>query len=369
MLLRFRGQAATQEYSNLRLPAGFGIPIPSLGAILHAVHAYKHLGATLQSNLSNMKFVMDRSSAGMSKYIPLAGKVFGADYLDATCKHSFARSLVDSAMLYMCQAKVLRTRELRKINASYMRVVRKIHGCSRFDSTAESDLEVREKHCIPSIDCLLLRKRLAYFSRIARSDCTLLKVLLSLRFDDSEMIYRAVGYKSNCESRHVYRTGFISAWVKLVVDDLVLAYKQFPCLLYERSLPTPSADTLHVWWKQAAESEKQECWSALCQQVFFTHSVCDRGQAPAEVVGTHVCEVCTQRFESSKALAAHCRAKHKVRSDAVRWAGADLTCGCCKVCFPLEPGWLLIFQMPGDRSVLCGFVRMRLHFRRQSNSG
>ena len=133
--------------------------------------------------MSNMKFCMERSSAAMSKYTPIAGKVFGADFIDPTCKHALASCLVDSSLLYMCQVKSMRCRELRRINTTFMRVVRNIHGCSRYNAEAEADITVRRAHCIPSVDCLLVRKRLAYFARLARSECTLLKFLLALRFE------------------------------------------------------------------------------------------------------------------------------------------------------------------------------------------
>ena len=54
-----------------------------------------------------------------------------------------------------------------QMNAVYMRVLRRIAGCSRFDASCEvNDLQVRELLRQPSIDCDLAKSWLRCFSRI-----------------------------------------------------------------------------------------------------------------------------------------------------------------------------------------------------------
>eukprot|EP00959_Pyramimonas_sp_CCMP1952_P097697 2041731-Pyramimonas_sp.AAC.1 len=65
-----------------------------------------------------------------------------------------------------------------------MRVLRRIFGLCRYGST-ESDLSVRTVHKQPSIDCILMRKRLIYFARAVRSGPPELFALLGARKGDS----------------------------------------------------------------------------------------------------------------------------------------------------------------------------------------
>ena len=50
-----------------------------------------------------------------------------------------------------------------------MRMLRRIAGEMRFDNTVVSDLEVRTRLQQPSIDCILIRKRLRYVARIVKA--------------------------------------------------------------------------------------------------------------------------------------------------------------------------------------------------------
>ena len=58
-------------------------------------------------------------------------------------------------------------------------VWRRIAGLPQYDESAKSDLFVRGKIGVPSIDSLIRRRRLLYIARVARSDLKELKALLS----------------------------------------------------------------------------------------------------------------------------------------------------------------------------------------------
>ena len=86
-------------------------------------------------------------------------------------------------MLHLAHARCLKVRELNKLNAVYIRF---IVDRSRFDVTADSDLDVRVQNHNESLDCVLSRRRLAYFARLARSSCCqMLLGVLSLRLGNS----------------------------------------------------------------------------------------------------------------------------------------------------------------------------------------
>ena len=58
---------------------------------------------------------------------------------------------------------------VKRINTVYMKVVRRIAGAVRFKLTDNiTNLDARRAINAPSIECLLLRARLLYFSSLAR---------------------------------------------------------------------------------------------------------------------------------------------------------------------------------------------------------
>ena len=85
-------------------------------------------------------------------------------------------------LLYNVQCWHTCTKSMRIINNVYMRALRRIGGFMRYGaSDTLSDIEVRTHLCKPSIDCLLMRKRLLYIPRILISKCSTLNALLSQR--------------------------------------------------------------------------------------------------------------------------------------------------------------------------------------------
>eukprot|EP00973_Karenia_brevis_P004232 581606-Karenia_brevis.AAC.1 len=94
------------------------------------------------------------------------------------------------------------------INSLYMRVWRRIAGQARFNGNAMSDLKVRQLLNVPSIDCVVRRKRLAYLSRLARTSFHSLPALLQQRD----------------------RMGKPLPWVQLVLADLQVLWRSVPQL-------------------------------------------------------------------------------------------------------------------------------------------
>ena len=151
IMLKFRVSGSVDEYEKLRSEHGFGVPIQGTDLRAHVDQSYKHLGGVLQSNLSNMLFVDKRALRAMTSNVPLG---------DTMCKRPFARALVESSLLHLAHVRCLKVRELKKLASVYMRVHRRNFGCSRYDDTADSDLDVRARFHIESLDCVLSRRRL-----------------------------------------------------------------------------------------------------------------------------------------------------------------------------------------------------------------
>ena len=196
ILVSYRGKLATIEYAKLRLPSGqFGFDLGD-GIVLHAVAKYKHLGGILQSNLRNKLYASRRAVAAMGAYTPIAGRAFGAVFLDSYCKFSLLRPLVKSTLLCLAHTKVLNVGEMKKLNVPYMRVIRKIMSMERFDENSPSDLQVRMAARSESLTCCLMKARLSYFARLARKPCHILLAMLSITFENCGELLDQVGFKS-----------------------------------------------------------------------------------------------------------------------------------------------------------------------------
>ena len=89
-----------------------------------------------------------------------------------------------------------------------MRVLRKVVGCERFDAGSEyTDLDVRRILNMPSIECILRRRRLLYLCRLLRHGPNSLHALSSA---------------STCE-----RETNSLPWTDTIVRDLVRVFNHF----------------------------------------------------------------------------------------------------------------------------------------------
>ena len=246
-MLKFRGSGSMDKYEKLRSENGFGVPIQGTDLRVNVVHSYKHLGGVLQSNFSNMMFVDKRASCAMASFVPLAGRVFSSPFIDVMCKRAFARALIESSLLHLAHVRCLKVRELKKLNAVYMRVHRRIVNRSRYDDTADSDLDVRVRYHIESLDCALSRRRLGYLARLAKSSCCqVLLGVLSLRFEKLTFLCDSIGITStSLNSLHRSRTGIISPWVRIVISDLCMLFNPETRSL---GLHRPTELNFGEWW-------------------------------------------------------------------------------------------------------------------------
>ena len=339
--MAFRGKGASAEAANFKCYDGkFGIWLSS-GDRIHAVQAYKHLGGYLHRSGSNHMFVTHRAGAATGSYVPISGRVFGSTLIDSFTKMLLFRSLVCSSLCYLAHVKQIKTRELAKLNRVYMRVVRKSHDCSQHDATAESDLAVRSKFRVESIDCFITKQRLKYFSRIIGSQNHALIVLFSLRFEHAEELLKQIGFHGRSHAHIRHRTGLILPWMQVLLAD-------FKCLLEHVSidLPAPSSDSLHVW------VERVEAWEPHISKIFFVQSRCDKGEVVLRMpCSEHACPECGMQFACSKALLQHRRVIHGFRTSARMFAGADSVCQCCQTMFSNRPR--LIAHLTDSRRTRC----------------
>ena len=143
---------------------------------------YKHLGTFVTTTGGQVHDAQHRATSAVTAYCPLASKVFGSKYVGEWLKIHFMTSLVMSRLLRNTHLWIPEPKSMRKLNAVYMRVLRRIADCCRFDgTTGANDLQVREKLGQPSIDCLLAKARLRYFGRIIQNRHKTLWAILGVR--------------------------------------------------------------------------------------------------------------------------------------------------------------------------------------------
>ena len=102
--------------------------------------------------------------------------------------------------------RTLKVRELGILNGVYMRVVRRICDRPNFDGSAGSDLDARTVADMPSLDCLILRRRLIYLQRLIKSDCRPLLASLSQAYLLKDGTTRAMPWvmQVRCDLRMCY---------------------------------------------------------------------------------------------------------------------------------------------------------------------
>ena len=227
----------------------------------------------------------------MAAYAPLSKRIFGASDIHASLRLLFANMLVYSRLAFNARTWVATARVLRIVNAPCMRVLRRVNGNMRFSSGAVSDREVRERIKQPSIDCVLLRRRLLYIGRLVSRKPQALLALLRARPGGKPLPWAAQSYDD---------LGFFY--------ELVLRTTAFP-------LQHPSV-AIELWPDWIASN--LSLWSEWVARVFFIESILDTVGSPGLVQASFTCALCpaagAPAFTSHKALAQHMRIAHHGRS-------------------------------------------------------
>jgi hypothetical protein len=309
-MIKYRGRRATQRLDAHRSPDGKCIRINDTDRVFLVDH-YKHLGGIITSDGIIMPEVNLRASSAMSTYGPLATRVFGSSAVSVTLKKHFLQSLVMSKLLYNVQTLTMTIAGLRKLNDPYMRALRRIFGEPRHDEhCTNSDRQVRRALGMPSIDCVVLQKRLVYYSRIAMHRPTMLWALLQARVESRPLPY-----------------------IEQVHTDLSRFYDLSRDL---RARLPPLQDDPASWMDFLVQNS--EGWKAMAYECAFIDSCLDSvdsGEREDSCTNVHrfVCSICLAQprpaFSTEKALSCHMRSKHGMRSPVKQYIDGT---GICPVC-------------------------------------
>ena len=244
----------------------------------------------------------------MQAYSPLAVKVFGSPEMPAGMKLWFMQSLVLSRLLFNAHVVVPSAAYLTCLNAVYMRVLRRITGDMRFSEDTVSDIEVRNKLGMPSIDCVLQQNRLKYLRRILINQPRVLIAVL-----------------------HHRPNGKILPWVQLILNDLSDLRKMVNCC---QELPPPREHP-NEWLTYICACG--DTWREIVGRLHYVESVCDRKVAGAS---PHLlafrCNLCPasesegrRAYPTRKALLSHMRVVHNERIPMRRYVSEDGLCIAC----------------------------------------
>ena len=125
-----------------------------------------------------------------------------------------------------------------------MRTWRRIADDPRYQKTHFTDIEIKRKLNIPSLDCFVRKRRLIYWSRLSRANFDALHAMLQAK------------------TKH----GKPLPWVAMLITDLEVLQNALPIKLDE--LGNPEVDLHHFW--QLAHDFPLE-WRKIVD-MYFTHA-------------------------------------------------------------------------------------------------
>ncbi|CAK0870212.1 unnamed protein product, partial [Prorocentrum cordatum] len=166
-IVRCRGPGAAKVIEELRSEHGLRIPLDYGATAMRVVDGYQHLGGVISAGGSMVPEARQRASSAMSAYSPIAAKVFSSVVIGNAVKLHLLHSLVVSTLPCNVAIWTMSTAAPTQIHGPYMRALRRIaDDVKAGHAPAFSDLAVRRRPQAPSIDCLVLRKRLRYYHRV-----------------------------------------------------------------------------------------------------------------------------------------------------------------------------------------------------------
>ena len=320
--ITLRGKhAEPQKQKLLKRDGEVVIPLPpDCGhPWLRVVRRYVHLGSGLDGSCGPGPDVQIRTTSAMSAFTPIAKKVFGNPWVARSVRLRLLSSLILSRLLYnVATWSVLPQAAYNKLNSVYMRVLRRIADCTKYSAesahTSGSDAYVRTLLGVPSLQCLILQRRLLLLGSVLRHGSSRLVALLAARGRDNQPL----------------------PWVRLIQDDLRRVATFHGCKMDELGDPTVNGDR----WMKLILAWPSE-WRCMVRALHFNSMELDvaskaktaSGEWGSQPPSNHYCSTCGLSFKSAKALETHMKSKHKTRASAAQKIGRSCICPCCYVQF------------------------------------
>ena len=334
-----RGHGAAEAIRQLAaadwtMPAGCDTGAPQL----RIVKEYKYLGSWVADDGGVATDPSHRSASMLSAYAPLSFKVFGSHVLPVASRMNLFRSLCLSRLVYGVEVWLrISATAYATLNAAYHRGLRRIAGaCMYGGSEKVSNEAVRVKLGAPSLQCIIMKRRLLLFLTLARSDLHHIHCLLSC-----------------CVAG-----GAPSPWVQQVVADLRFVAAYHNGKLAELGDPVDNASAWLLFMLKFPGA-----YSALIKNIHVTTMPLDRRKDIVKLCSPgplHLaCSECSASFYTEKALLAHRRVKHEKHAKTAKYVGRCTLCPVC--CTKFASRTRLVAHLAeqrarGQRGTTCGHV-------------
>ena len=165
-----------------------------------------------------------------------------------------------------------------------------------------TDWEVRCFLQMPSIECMIRRKRLVYTSRLLRFGPACLRAMLQLNYRGERM-----------------------PWAQLLLNDLAQLRMAVPDKL--GSLPDPKLDPRP--WVTIMVTCPAEWRELVYLYVGFVSSL-HKPTQDSDEGSEFVCTDCQSKFHTERALKSHCRSKHFHRNPVYQFVDSSGICPGCQ---------------------------------------
>ena len=291
-ILLYRGKFATQCREKLRRADGaLAIPLDRFGhagAFLRIVRCYKHLGTYIDALGVTHGNVIERAKLALGAYSPIAMKVFGSPLISTSYKMCFLKTLVMSKQNFNVHLMIPSAKDIKKLNSTYMRGLRRIAGEMRYDNNdkGKSDLQVRWQMGAPSIDCILLTARVRYIIRIVREQPKTLCAVLHFRREHQRL-----------------------PWTEQAIEDMLYVASRA-----ENAPSTHPASQPNEWTVWLTNGDALHA----LHNIKFAESIIDKTKpidgTTAPVATGYRCRPCEASFATKKALNLHRRIVHNFRA-------------------------------------------------------
>ena len=194
-----------------------------------------------------------------------------------------------------------------------MQAARRVANSRRFgQDNCPSDLEVRVRLNLPSIECRLRRLRLLYLPRMIQKGPSSLATMLCMHGD---------------------KAGETMPWTAQIVDDMRALKAAFPVQLEDMPDPAEHAGT---WLTLMCDFPRQ--WKEIIKKYISHNSVLDSDKVlVTDFHGSYSCRICAENgtpcrsFKSEKELLQHKRIMHSIRSPIPYYVDDSGICPACGV--------------------------------------
>ena len=285
-------------------------PTEASADFLVVVRQYKNLGGILAADGNFVPEVNIRTTQAVAALTAITPKILASRELDAPRKVRFVFAYVVSRFLYLCTREgATSRRQLMALESVYLRAQRRATGTTftQEKSVNPSNVELLSATHLPSLQCLLRRRRLGLFARLVRTDVRSLVALINDR-----------------------PAGIWLPWTRRLFSDLLMLKNTDVRL---RHLPDP-VDNMRPWLSLVRDLS--EVWKLILKQHITFDSSTDGGtrttSAPKGELQVECPECAVQRrrslFATEKATGMHRPMVHCWKTPCREHIGKD---ACCKV--------------------------------------